>query len=315
MRALSSLTKTEVSEFLACFEAVEPIAGMCLAASSDGILRALQTKSKPLGADAKFIKFQYYTLISAIVDTVAVLAASQMQIDKNSEFVEVGNNLKAKFAIDTYNGSYLCKLPSFIPMHGQDILLFRTIERESVSDGVSFFDYKQARLRYGAPLLKIFFEGNDENEYETGRNELIRLFSESFSEKTLSEVDLHFAKIHADSEKPEDRQFINSFESFMRDLPDFVYHCETGTSHYSGKGFTFRCGCGEIHRVDDCDPICDGGLAHFAVLRSPCRTSVSKVTSKGILRVKDIDVSQTLTGRETLIDVVCEAIASRKRVN
>lgn len=315
MKKIQTLTQSEISEFLGCFEVVEPTAGMCLAASSDGIVRAMQIKSRPLGSDAKFIKFQYYTLISALVDTAAILASGQLEIDKDADFVDVGNNLKAKFAIDSYNSSYLKNLPSFTQMHGQDILLFRAIERESQGGGVSFFDYKGARLQYGVPLIKILCEGDDENEYEINWNELIRLFSNSFSEEMLTKIDLHFSKIHADTEKPEDRNFINSFAHFMQSLPDFVYHCETGTRYHSGKGFTFRCGCGDIHSVDDCEPICDGGLEHFSVLRSPCRTSVSKVTSKGMLRVKGIDVSQMLTGRETLIDVVCEAVASRKRID
>jgi hypothetical protein len=315
MKTIQTLTQDEISEFFGSFEIVEPIAGMCLAASSDGIVRAVQIKSRPLGSDAKFIKFQYYTLISALVDTVAVLAAQQLEIDKDADFIDVGNNLKAKFAIDSYNSSYLQKLPSFKPMHGQDVLLFRAIERESLEGGVSFFDYKSARLQYGVPLVKILCEGDGESIYETNRNELIRLFSSSFSEEMLEKIDLHFGKIHADAEKPEDRHFINSFTHFMHDLPDFVNHCEVATSYHSGKVFTFRCGCGDIHSVDDCEPICDGGSAHFSVLRSPCRTSISKITSKGMFRVNGIDVSQMLTGRETLIDVVCEAVASRKRID
>lgn len=314
MVAITSLSEVDQTQFLQQLAPVEELIRGCVNANVLKVLEAYQFLADTPETAIKYIKFHHYALVSTAVDTIAVLAASDFSIDKDDLFKSVMENIKARFAINTFN-STIAEFP-LSPMHGQDILLFRAIENASLNSGVSLFGYTQLRLQLADALLHDFRDAG-ENEQEAAK--IFRaphLFGSLFSDLgRLRSVDFSFSRISAEYAGGEQHEFISAFERFMNSLPPNVYHCHDGKTKYSNKGFSLPCACGRAHLIDQCEAICDGGYAHYAVFRSPCKTTISKVVSEGLFRLKGIKTESIITADKTLIDCVEQAVSSRKRID
>jgi hypothetical protein len=314
MVAITSLSEADQAQFLKQIAPAETLIRGCVNANILKILEAYQFLASTPEIAIKYIKFHHYALVSATVDTIAVLAASDFSIDKDDLFKGVMDNIKARFSINSFN-STIAEFP-LSPMHGQDILLFRALENASLNSEVSFFGYKQLRLQLGDAL---FHDIIDAVENEQAAAKILRaphLFGSLFSDlDRLRSVDLSFSKIAAECAGEAQTKFISAFESFMNSLPSNVYHCHDGKTKYSNKGFSLHCACGNEHLIEQCEAICDGGYAHYAVFRSPCKTTISKVISEGLFRLKGIKTVSTVTADKVLIDCVEQAVASRKRID
>jgi len=242
------------------------------------------------------------------------LAASDFSIDKDELFKGVIENIKARYSMNTFN-STIADFP-LSRMHGQDVMLFRALENASLNSEVSFFGYKQLRLQLADALLHDFRDAVENDQAATKILRTPHLFGSLFSDlDRLRSVDLSFSKITVESARAEQAEFISAFENFMNSLPSNVYHCHEGKTKYSNKGFSLPCACGEAHLIDQCEAICDGGYAHYAVFRSPCKTTISKVISEGLFRLKGIKTVSTVTADRILIDCVEQAVSSRKRID
>lgn len=314
MTSIMHLDEADGESFVAQFEAALPLIGICAAANFEQVLKAYQFKAaSPNGAN-KYIKLHHYLLVSAAVDTIGVLAANEFSVDKDEQFREVLDNVKANFALSSFNNIF--RSFPYAPMHGQDILLFRTLERESLNEGISFFDYRSIRVAFGELILNLLSADTEAQEYEYARNELVHFYGKLFSDvNRLALVDLSFNTIDAKGDSIDARTFVADLERFMKSIPENVYHCHDGKTVYSNKGFLLPCDCGQSHLLDRCQAICDGGTAHFAVFRSLCGKTISKVVSEGIFRIKGIKVVAKITAKASLIDIAEQAIASRKRID
>lgn len=317
MRSFSEITDDEKILFLSNYKVVDHILDNCMKVCALEILGVTKYRLHPIGADYKYIKYQFYTLVSAICNTITILVAKDLDVKFDDSLANVCENVKVECALRNFNNSFLNKMPGFVPIHGQDIFLYRSIEFEAGStDGIVFFDSATLHKQYTSLILEFFDAIMINKEAaELVLAQLVREFSKAFSSENVLNNDLCFTSINATKNQDKDQKFIYDFERFMIDLPDFVYHPGYGASRYAGKGFEYSCSCDRIHSIDTCEAICDGGVAHFAVYRSPCKTSVVKVKSKGLFRIIGIEVSGVVTERETLIDIVCEAISSRKRLD
>lgn len=259
MPRISELSEQAISEFLRNFEVVTPIAGACMMYNLKKIPLLTTQKMTPLGSDIRYLKFHYFIFVSALVDTIAVLGSNELNVSRDEEFVAVMANLKAKILIDSFNNiPVLNELPMFKPMHGQDVLLFRTIEKESLNNGISFFDFRKLRVEFGEHFLKLFIEDETEVAQEQTRSAAYEKFGGLLqSNSRLNEVDLNFNKITAETASQTQKVFVNELSAFMRNLPENVYHCHDGATKYSGRGLRYNCPCGKQHDVDSCEAICD----------------------------------------------------------
>ena len=311
------LTEEDGERFVNYFEIVPPMTGACLMANIKAISNVLTQKARPLGSDIRYLKLHHYIFVSSLVDTLAVIASNEFDVERNIEFKTVIDDVKLNMALSSFNNvPVLPTLPSYEPMHGQDILLFRAIENESLNGQISFFDYKELIKQFGGVILNAF-QGEDETEQNELRTEIYELFGRILSDKTrLYNIDLSFNKLQTDASSATDKKIINDLVNFMGELPSTVYHCHDGETIYSGRGFSISCPCGQTHAIDSCEAICDGGSAHFAVFRSACKKAIVKVVSEGMFRIKGVKViSQISADRTSLIDVASEAISSRKRID
>lgn len=317
MRSFSELAPSEQDTVLRSFSMVDQLAERCLIACAEDVFGVTQYKQRPIGADIKYVKFQLYTLVSSISNVIATVLTKEMRLEFDDTFSKILDIAKVECATRAFNNSICARMPGFVPMHGQDILLYKALEVEATNEnGISFFDIFSLHRRYST-LANDFFVANStgNDEAELALDCLIGEFRHAFSPERVMQNDLCFNGLNVQQKSDENSYFKHEFEGFMNELPDFVYHPNICVSRYAKKDFAFTCECGEVHRIDTCEAICDGGVEHFAVYRSPCRTSIVKVKSIGFLRVKGIEVTKMLTARETLIDIVSEAICSRKRLS
>jgi len=317
MRSISELSESEQETVFRSFKTVGYLTESCLSACAIEIFGVTPHKLNPIGADIKYIKFHLYTLVSSITNVIAIAVSKELQLKFDDTFSKIVDIAKVDCATSAFNQSFVTKIPGFVPMHGQDILLYRALELEATKEkGISFFDIFFLHKQYSSLVNDFFIATNTGNEEaEFALNRLTSEFRHAFSPEKVMHNDLCFNSLNAQQHPDEYRYFVNEFERFMNDLPDFVYDPKYGASRYANKGFNYTCACGQVHSIDTCEAICDGGVAHFAVYRSPCMTSVVKVKSIGLLRVKGIEVVRILTERESLIDIVCEAVCSRKRLS
>jgi hypothetical protein len=315
MRSLSELSDSEKATFIENYKIVNYITDACLKANAEKVINVTRYKLKPLGSDIKYIKYQYYTLVSSIVNFITAVFAQDSRVKLDNDLAQVCEYLKLQYAVDGFNESFLRELPGFIPMHGQDILLYRAIENEAgTENGISFFGYNDLTAGYVSLTREFYAAILDENGVQEALEKLTAKFGVAFSTKNINDNDLCFSYINAKTKQASDENFVQKFADFMNALPDFVYHPNHAASRYLGKNFDYQCSCGLVHRIDDCEAICDGGVAHFVVYRSPCKSAIVKVISKGLFRINGVEVSKILTGREGLVEIACEAVASRKRI-
>ena len=315
MRSFWELLENERATFVQNYSVVNQISEASLKASAPQLIEVTKLKPHPLGADYKFIKYQYFVFINSIIDVVTAAAAQDLNVALDSDLEKLCSNIKVELVVGSFNDSFLRKMPSFVAMHGQDILLYRAIEEEARNQsGVSFFNYGHLSSNYKALTEQFLKAVGESNGAEKAWQTLSDEFRNAFLKENVVRNDLSFSQINATACDEKDKIFINEFELFMNDLPDFVYHPEHAASRYIGKGFEYNCACGQVHQIDDSEAICDGGAAHFVVYRSLCKKSVVKIISTGLFRVKGIEIAKVLTGREGLINIACEAIASRKRL-
>jgi hypothetical protein len=313
MTSIMDLSEADGASFVAQFEAALPIIGYCSAANFEQIVQAYKLKASSPTEASTYIKFHHYALVSATVDTLGVLAANEFEIEKDEKFRAVLDDVKANFALSSFNNVF--RSFPYAPMHGQDIMLFRALELESLKGGISFFDYREIRVALGEKIINVLACDAESHEYELQRDNLVRYYGELFSSRNrLAEVDLSFGSIATKGDGFDARTFISDFERFMKSIPANVYHCHGGNTVYSNRGFLLPCDCGQSHLIDRCEAICDGGSAHFAVFRSLCGKTISKVVTEGVFRVKGIKVVSKVTASVQLIDIVEQAVASRKRI-
>ena len=316
MTKISELPEQSLSEFFLNFEVVKPMASACMMSNFGKLPNLSSKKSQPPGSDIKYLKFHFFILVSALVDTIAVLGSHELNVEKDDELREVLENVKANALIKSFNEIPLFnELPMFKAMHGQDILLFRAIEKESLTDGISFFDFRRLRVEFGEYFLKLFLENDNEQAKEQNRSAVYQKFGDLLTNNTrLAEVDLNFVQIMTETATQPQKVFVNELSAFMRNLPENVYHCHDGKTKYSGRGLKIDCHCGAKHDVDSCEAICDGGYAHYAVFRAACNSAIVKVETEGLFRIKGLKtVSQVFASSSNLLDLASEVISSRKR--
>ena len=221
MAKISELTEQSLTEFFLNFEVVTSIASACMMSNVSKLPTLSSNKRTPPGSDIKYLKFHYYIFVSALVDTIAVLGSNELDIDRDDEFKKVIENVKANILIKSFNEMPLFnELPLFKAMHGQDVLLFRAIERESLNDGISFFDFRSLRVEFGEYFLKLFVQDDNEQAQEQTRYAAYQKFGDLLTNASrLNSVDLNFVQIEAETTTQLQKVFVNEFSAFMRNLP------------------------------------------------------------------------------------------------
>ncbi len=105
MVAITSLSEADQAQFLKQIAPAETLIRGCVNANILKILEAYQFLASTPEIAIKYIKFHHYALVSATVDTIAVLAASDFSIDKDDLFKGVMDNIKARFSINSFNST------------------------------------------------------------------------------------------------------------------------------------------------------------------------------------------------------------------
>lgn len=164
MISIIDLSNADAESFVAQFEAAVPIIGVCSASNLEkSIMIHNFNLATPKVVDI-YRKFHHFLLVSAVVDTIGVLAANQFNVIKDEQFRDFLDEIKANLAINSFNNFF--KSFPYALMHGQDILLFRAIERESLDAGISFFNYKSIRLNFAELIFNLFDADTDTQDYE-----------------------------------------------------------------------------------------------------------------------------------------------------
>jgi hypothetical protein len=311
MVSVFNLSEADGKSFVAQLRLAEPLIGVCLSSNIKKIINVYLTETSSINDTNKYIKFHHYALVSSIVDTLGVLAASDFSVDKDEQFRQFLDNVKANFSLSSFNDIW--RSFPYEDMHGQDILLFQAIEREGLNGGISFFRYREIRMAIAEMFIEIYKSDPDEPEFNLAKDRLVQYYGDFFSDPSrLAEVDMSFNYLNFTDINPNSRSVIFAFEKFMQSLPANVYHCHEGKTLYSNRGFKLTCDCGQLHMLDECEAVCDF-YSQFTVFRSPCGTSISKIVSEGIFRVTGIKIASKLTASKSIIDLAEQAVSSRKR--
>lgn len=313
MVSVFNLSEADGKNFVAQLGLAQPLIGLCLSSNIGKIINVYLTETSSTNDTNKYIKFHHYALVSSIVDTLGVLAASDFSVDKDEQFRQFLDNVKANFSLSSFN-DILRSFP-YEGMHGQDILLFEAIEREGLNGGISFFRYREIRTAIAKMFIEIYKSDPDAPEFNLAKDRLVQYYGDFFSDSSrLAEVDMSFNNLNFKDINLNSRNVVFAFEKFMQSLPANVYHCHEGKTLYSNRGFKLPCDCGQLHMLDECEAVCDF-YSQFTVFRSPCGTSISKVVSEGMFRIKGIKVVSKITASSSLIDIVEQAVSSRKRID
>ena len=316
MTSIMHLNDEKLEDFVKYLEASLSVIRACTAGNFEHIARAYKVKAAPPNDPNHagiYFKFHHFALVSSTVDTLGVLAADELNVNKDEQFRELVDTVKLNIAIRSFN-EFFQSFP-FTKMHEQDIQLFHVLERESITGSISFFNYRSIRLDLGKHCVDLFLADTAFQDRELVGSMLVKNYGELLSDvNRLAEVDLYFKSISAKCDNTASQKFVLSFENFMRSLPASVYHCHDGQTIYSGRGFVLPCDCGKSHLLDNCEAVCEGSLPAFAVFRCLCKENLIKVESEGVFRIKGVKVVSKLSASSSLIDIAVQAVASRKRV-
>lgn len=313
MTSIMNLNEVDGHKFIDRFEAAAPIVAACLFQNFQNFLKPYQFHFNSPDIGVKYIKLHHYALVSSVIDALGLIAADEFSVDKDKTFKAALDILKTNLSQKSFN-NFFSSFP-FSSLHGQDILLFRAIENASLDGGLSLFDYQKVRVKLGEALLADLASASEYGNSKSESSNLASVYGSFFSDELrFKSVDMSFNSLTLDVKSQSEIAFVKSFEAFMVNLPANVYHCHEGKTLYSNRGFKLPCDCGQLHMLDECEAVCDF-YSQFTVFRSPCGTSISKVVSDGMFRIKGIKVVSKITASSSLIDIVEQAVSSRKRID